>query len=71
MGPFKIERRIGQQAYKLSLPENLKIHPVSHISLLKRWNIASPQEEEEVPVDDDIEVEEPYYEIEKSYGGEK
>ena len=41
VGPFKVEQRIGQQVYKLSLPENGKIDPVFHISLLKRWNIAS------------------------------
>ena len=35
IGPFNIEQRIGQQAYKLSLLENWKIHPVFHISLLK------------------------------------
>ena len=35
-----------------------------HISLLKKWNTASIQEEE-VPADDDLEIEEPYYEIEK------
>ena len=36
-----------------------------HISLLKRWNAPSLQEEEEVPADDDLELEEPYYKIEK------
>ena len=49
VGPFKIEERIGQQAYRLSLSENWKIHSVFDISLLKRWNTASLQEEEEVP----------------------
>ena len=63
--PLRLKQRIGQQAYKLSLLENWKIHPVFHISLLKRWNTASLQEEEEVPADDDLELEEPYYEIEK------
>ena len=63
--PFKVEQRIGQQAYKLSLPENWKIQLVFHIYLLKRWNAASLQEEEEIPGDDDLEIEEPYYEIEK------
>ena len=41
VGPFKVEQRIGQQAYKLSLPGNWKIRLVFHISLLKTWNAAS------------------------------
>ena len=65
VGPFKIEQRIEQQAYKLSLPKNWKVHLVFHISLLKKWNTTSLQEEEEVPTDDDLKVKEPYYEIEK------
>ena len=65
VGPFKAEQQIGQQAYKLSLPENWKIHPVFHISLVKQWNTTSLQEEEEAPADEDLEIEEPYYEIEK------
>ena len=51
MGPFKIIDVIGQQAYKLSLPEEWKIHPVFHVSLLKDWRTASLQEDKPIPVD--------------------
>ena len=64
MGPFKIQARIGEQAYRFLLPDTWKVHPVFHISLLKKWNAIDLQEEEEFPIEE-LEIEEPYYEIEK------
>ena len=36
-GPFRIEQVIGTQAYKLQIPNEWRIHPVFHVSLLKLW----------------------------------
>jgi len=37
IGPFQILEEIRGRAFRLELPENMKIHPVFHVSLLKPY----------------------------------
>ena len=62
-GPFEILSRIGQVAYQLALPPNLRVHNVFHISILKKyvynathvvdWNVVQVEPEGEILVEPD------------------
>ena len=39
IGPFEILKRVGEVAYELALPPGLSgVHPVFHVSMLKRYH---------------------------------
>ena len=51
-GPFKIINKVGQVAYKLELPAHSKVHPVFHVSHLRKRLMG-----QERPLDNSVLVE--------------
>lgn len=53
-GPYEVESKIGSVAYKLKLPETATIHPVFHVSLLKKVTGNPEVSFSPIPVSDTI-----------------
>jgi transposase InsO family protein len=51
-GPFQVEQKVGDRSYRLKLPDKSKLHPVFHVSLLRK-GIPPEEVHEELPVIDD------------------
>ena len=62
VGPFPVVQRIGDVAYSLALPPNMRMHPVFHVSLLKAYkdNGVAPSPPVPLIIDGDE-----YWEVEK------
>jgi hypothetical protein len=45
MGPFKVLKKLGTQAYELALPNTYLIHPTFHVSLLEPYYGVSTSEQ--------------------------
>ena len=71
VGPFRVIEIIGEQAYRLSLPDEWKIHPVFHVSLLRDWKAADVQEDQPVSQMMPLKSRSHTGKLRKSYGGEK
>ena len=66
LGPFEILERIGEVSYKLALPKAMRrIHPVFHVSLLKRFKASVSGGESRPPMPLFEDVGGPVFEVER------
>jgi hypothetical protein len=62
IGPFRVDKIVSPYAYRLELPNSIKIHPVFHTSLLRpaTTNEALPGQSQEAPPPVEIDGEQEY-----------
>ncbi|QRW17328.1 Retrotransposable element Tf2 protein [Rhizoctonia solani] len=60
LGPFEVLEKVSSHAYRLKLPETLKIHNVFYVGLLSRVHVSPSQPFPERPPPETIEGEEEY-----------
>lgn len=65
LGPYRVIERIGQNAYRLDLPDTMRIHNVFNVSLLEKFvpNV-HPERMAPPPRMEVVEEQEPQYEVE-------
>jgi len=65
IGPFTLLARIGESAYKLDLPQSMRIHNTFHISLLEHYHENKFSSQQAQPPPPIISEGEPEYELEQ------
>ena len=53
-GPFPIIAKVNDVAYKLQLPPDSTVHPVFHVSMLRRALLPGIEATPELPIDHDM-----------------
>ena len=61
LGPFEVTKSIGEQAYRLELPANMKVHDVFHTSLLRPYRSDGTYQ----PPPAEVQSGKPYFVVEK------
>ncbi|SOV01596.1 uncharacterized protein UDID_18136 [Ustilago sp. UG-2017a] len=61
-GPYPVQERVGRRAYRITLPANLRVHDVFHVSMLEPARTSSLAQRAEQPTipslpDEDLDVE--------------